>query len=628
MGQSLTQLFITDGKKEEVARKNDTTAAEVYLQLDVTDNLDAYLERERARKLNLSKTAEKTCIDDIKIKIEEDVDKDETLVDSEKDTSLNETVIPAKRSFAKLSTKDLTEGDSPNVKANTSKESFVVTPNQSPSIAEAKSNDEPKLITTIKSEPVDTDKKDNNRFIWVSNVDKTTKATSLKLHLGAFGKIQLAKIVTNGKECFGYVVMESHDDVVNCIKNLQNSIFEGKTITLSDKAPDKRQREKQQEVPSKDINKVVIKNEKQEVVKKQSQSIDSRDDRKSKSKTRSIYRKSPSSDPLTLRVGDRKQREYSEERRQMEDLERKRFAREQISAERRVFEFRKREIERERQREIERQKEREKELRRREKLENERQKHIEMKLEKERKKLEYERKMIEKEKLELLRYKRKLLGKEKENSRDDNKRRRTPDKFERKKYAKIEEHQSKHVSTDMVKEFWKNDNLKSSSSHDIYKKTNQEICVAPPPPVLSSNYHPVPQRPRSPDRERTWFERKQEYDVARQKPFGRKTEESRGYNVPSDSRQLYQEKPYTKEQYNKYKDYNLVQQHSWDGYSTSSYKEQKIPVVRTEPPRSVHQVRQQNYQGNSYGGSSQDFYASSNYRRVNDYYNRQSERKY
>lgn len=586
-------------------QKNDSTIADVYLQLDVTDNLDTYLERERVRKLKLSE----------EVKIERD-GTSKKKNDGEHNTEEPHSVIDIKVTTPEVKL--------PNKDSNTNK---IQVDNSTEVANNVDDKSKIQLITTkttdveirsdkthsVKIEENETDRKDRNRFLWVTNVNKSTKATDLKMHLAAFGSIQLAKIVTDGKECFGYVVMESHEDVVNCMKNLQNSMFEGKQIVLSDKIPEKKRNEKSVEGAK---DKEARKAEKR---KNRSKSSESKDTRSIKSENK----RTPPSDPLTLRVLDSKQKGYSEERRRVEELERKRFVRDRLSAERREFERKRREMEREREREKERQREREREreMRRRE---NERQKLIEMKLEKERKKLEYERKMIEREKMELLRYKRKLF-KEKENEsvHDEHKRRHSPDKYDRKKFNKIDDHSPKHSSVDIAKEYWKNDNIKST--HDLYKKSKQEVCI-PSPPILSNNYHAAPEAPRSTERDRQWYDRK-EFDN-RAKSFGRKPEDNRNYNTANE-RPLYQERSFPKEQY-KHKEYSAIQQHnSWSGgYSDATYKEQNIPVLRSEIPRTIHQPRHQTYQEGSYVVPSQDYYAASGYRRVNEYYNRPSDRKY
>ncbi|GJQ72191.1 hypothetical protein Trydic_g3283 [Trypoxylus dichotomus] len=600
---------LKDGKKEDkdkvVLQKNESTIADVYLQLDVTDNLDTYLERERVRKLNLSKTA----------KSEKEVilnKTEESLNESEKETSLNETIIQVKKPNVKHSRKESVKKKDENSNAEETDGN-----NADAAISESKTAEivKPDAFNAVKSEPNDNDKKDHNRFLWITNVNKTTKATDLKMYLAAFGKVQLAKIVTDGKECFGYVVMESHEDVMNCMENLQNSSFEGKHIVLSDKVPDKKRSEKLNDA-------LKDKDTKKSDKPKKSKSSEQKD---GKPGTKSEYNKVSPSDPLTLKVSHSKEKGYLEERRRVEELERKRFIRDRISAERKAFERKRREMERAREKEREKQREHEREVRRRESV---RQRLIEIKLEKERKELEYQRKMIEKEKLELLRYKRRLLSKEKENEdiREDHKRRRSPDKYERKKFAKLDDHTPKHSSVEITKEYWKTDSIKTST-HDIYKKNNQEVCVVPPPPILSSNYHATSEAPRSSERDKQWYDRK-DFDN-RPKSFVRKIEGNRSYNTLNEPRQPYQERSFPKEEC-KYKDYNVSQQHNaWSGgYSDVPYKEQSIPVLRSEIPRGVHQVRHQVYQENSYGVPPQDYYSGSGYRRVNEYYSRASERKY
>lgn len=79
----------------------------------------------------------------------------------------------------------------------------------------------------------------SGNFIWVYNISQSAKATSIKSYLSKFGKVVTAKIVTDGKTYYGYVVMDKSEDAQKCIDNLDNTYFEGKKIKLSFKGPDK-----------------------------------------------------------------------------------------------------------------------------------------------------------------------------------------------------------------------------------------------------------------------------------------------------------------------------------------------------------------------------------------------------
>ncbi|CAH0563889.1 unnamed protein product [Brassicogethes aeneus] len=75
-------------------------------------------------------------------------------------------------------------------------------------------------------------------YVWVSNISRHTKATSLKKLVSRHGKVNTAKIVTNGKSFFGYVAMENHEVALKCIEALNDTIFEGKKIIVSMDRPD------------------------------------------------------------------------------------------------------------------------------------------------------------------------------------------------------------------------------------------------------------------------------------------------------------------------------------------------------------------------------------------------------
>lgn len=76
--------------------------------------------------------------------------------------------------------------------------------------------------------------------VWVSNITRHVKATDLKKHFSRHGKVQTAKIVTNGKSFFGYILMENSDIANKCVRSLHNSTLDGRKITVSRQRPDQR----------------------------------------------------------------------------------------------------------------------------------------------------------------------------------------------------------------------------------------------------------------------------------------------------------------------------------------------------------------------------------------------------
>lgn len=99
--------------------------------------------------------------------------------------------------------------------------------------------------------------KSNTHALWVYNILKTTKATDLKSHLSKFGKIVSAKIVTDGENCYGYVLLNDQEDVKQLIANLDNTHFEGKKITLSLRNPVKESRNRKKTPPRRSLTRKV-----------------------------------------------------------------------------------------------------------------------------------------------------------------------------------------------------------------------------------------------------------------------------------------------------------------------------------------------------------------------------------
>lgn len=82
------------------------------------------------------------------------------------------------------------------------------------------------------------DKENKSRHMWVSNINRHVRANELKKYFGIYGKVVTAKILTNGKNFYGYISMETPDQAIQCIKELNNSKFEGIMIQVSRYRPE------------------------------------------------------------------------------------------------------------------------------------------------------------------------------------------------------------------------------------------------------------------------------------------------------------------------------------------------------------------------------------------------------
>ncbi|KAB0793848.1 hypothetical protein PPYR_13468 [Photinus pyralis] len=69
--------------------------------------------------------------------------------------------------------------------------------------------------------------------LWASNLTYNTKATELERFITKAAPVKTVKIVTDGKGCYGYVVMEKQQDALNCVTLLNKAILGGRPITLS-----------------------------------------------------------------------------------------------------------------------------------------------------------------------------------------------------------------------------------------------------------------------------------------------------------------------------------------------------------------------------------------------------------
>lgn len=86
--------------------------------------------------------------------------------------------------------------------------------------------------------------------LWVSNITRHIKATDLKKHFSKQGKVLTAKIVTNGKSFFGYILMENPDVANKCVKSLHGTSLDGRKIAVSRQRPDQRKATQERKVPT------------------------------------------------------------------------------------------------------------------------------------------------------------------------------------------------------------------------------------------------------------------------------------------------------------------------------------------------------------------------------------------
>lgn len=203
-----------------------------------------------------------------------------------------------------------------------------------------------------------------SKVLWILNISSTVKATELKQFVSKSGRVLAAKIVTDGKKCYGYVVMENVEEAKECLKTLNNTYLDGKKITISMSRPavETKPNDCEEIKTNKDSN-----NEKR---------------RRSNSRSSELIRRR-SSDPLTTKFGRWKGRSPSVDNYDQhfrEKLERDRLKRQLLEEQRRNREEMNRQIHRE-----------------------ERHRHAEFRLEQERRKLQLERELFEKERRELMR---------------------------------------------------------------------------------------------------------------------------------------------------------------------------------------------------------------------------------
>ncbi len=89
------------------------------------------------------------------------------------------------------------------------------------------------------------EKKENendSKSLWVSGLSTSIRAADLKSAFAKFGKVIGAKVVTSAKtpgaKCYGYVTMNSVDEAVKCVSELNKSELNGKIISVERAKPD------------------------------------------------------------------------------------------------------------------------------------------------------------------------------------------------------------------------------------------------------------------------------------------------------------------------------------------------------------------------------------------------------
>lgn len=94
-----------------------------------------------------------------------------------------------------------------------------------------------KILQRKKIEEEKIDSKELDRNLWVTNLLQNTKAQDLKQLLSQHAKVIGVKVVKSSsdpsKNCYGYVTLESKNDVDLCIQKLDKTTFNGRIIRLS-----------------------------------------------------------------------------------------------------------------------------------------------------------------------------------------------------------------------------------------------------------------------------------------------------------------------------------------------------------------------------------------------------------
>ncbi|RWS27936.1 hypothetical protein B4U80_00205 [Leptotrombidium deliense] len=86
--------------------------------------------------------------------------------------------------------------------------------------------------------PFITEKKStvSTRNVWVSGLSQNTRANDLQTLFSKCGKVVSAKIITNtripGSRCYGFITMETAEQAEKCIRNLNKTELNGRTIIV------------------------------------------------------------------------------------------------------------------------------------------------------------------------------------------------------------------------------------------------------------------------------------------------------------------------------------------------------------------------------------------------------------
>ncbi|XP_017768291.1 PREDICTED: scaffold attachment factor B1-like [Nicrophorus vespilloides] len=96
------------------------------------------------------------------------------------------------------------------------------------------------MVEKISVQPEAPKRKLQSCAIWVSNINPETKASSLKVELTKYGKVQNARIVTNGEKYYGYALLESAESAKLCIEQLNRKPMNGFEVQISFDPPTKR----------------------------------------------------------------------------------------------------------------------------------------------------------------------------------------------------------------------------------------------------------------------------------------------------------------------------------------------------------------------------------------------------
>ncbi|XP_050307406.1 scaffold attachment factor B1-like [Anthonomus grandis grandis] len=133
-----------------------------------------------------------------------------------------------------------TENDESDAKQPEDSSTLILSAEEEAEIAAQTNEDAVKTTVTkpiSKSPPT---KKENQKNVWVSNLSRGSKAAELKKLFSEKYTVESAKIVTNGKSFFGYICLETPEMAQTSAKELNGSMFAGKSITVSLSRPDVR----------------------------------------------------------------------------------------------------------------------------------------------------------------------------------------------------------------------------------------------------------------------------------------------------------------------------------------------------------------------------------------------------